>query len=170
MASTNLLIGAITDTDTVQRSPLGLLYEEPTGFGSDRDPAAGVQLVDRGQRIWIYVQAAATLAQGTVCVPNAGEERYIVRLSTFAAPQNSSQVVGVAQHAIAASSFGWILRVGLGEVLADTGGITADIGIQVGNAVDGRADFAAATAPAFGWSTETVAATALATCRLNCVG
>lgn len=174
MADNNLIVGAVTDVGTTQYNPLGLLYTEPAGFGSDREPATtGTQNYDYGQRVWIYVynDSGAALAQGSVCVRKAGTTTYRVRKSTQAAPQGPSAVVGVAQHAIANGEYGWILRTGIGEVIADTGGITADQYLVVGNAVDGTADSTAtATTFTFGYATESVLATALATCWLHCVG
>lgn len=154
----------ITRVDTTQQFPLGALFTVPgTSSGT---------LANQGKQTWIYVynDSGGALAQGDVLIRKAATATYNVRKSPAAAG-NSFQVVGVAQHAIANGSYGWVQRTGPNaEVTADTGGITADTGIKIGNAVAGCADAAAANEDCFGWSTETVAATAKATCFLDCRG
>lgn len=122
---------------------------------------------------WIFVfndEAATSFVIGTLVMRKNGTATgHDSVISATSAAVNSIQ--GVAQHTIAAQSYGWILREGIGEVLADTGGITANTGLIPGNAVAGRADDAAtAQSGMIGYSTESVAATALATCYINCRG
>jgi hypothetical protein len=157
---------SLTTVGTVQLHPLGTIVVEPATQGGTR--------ADQGEKTWIYVHntAAAPVAwaQGEIIMRTSGATTYQGDRTPIAA-QASSRIIGVAQHAVAAGSYGFILRKGLGEVLADTGGLTVDVGIIDGNAVAGRADVAAAiTNATFGFSTETVLATALATCWLDCQG
>lgn len=174
MSSFDLIVGSVTDVDTTARNQLGARYIEPAGFGSDRDPAVAGSKADRGHRMWIYVfnDSGVSIVRGNVCIRKAATQQYNVRKSTQATPQNTNMVVGVADTTIPTGSYGWIIKEGLCEVIADTGGLTADQAIVVGNAVDGTADTAAlaATTVGFGYATETVAATALATCWVNCLG
>lgn len=173
MGIDNLLLDAITTVDTSPMYPLGMRFTYGADEGPNRDPAVSGSKRNRGEQEWIYVynDSGVSIVQGSVVVKKAGTTTYNVRLSTQAAPQNPSQVVGIGAHTIVTGSYGWIIRKGYCEVLADTGGITADTAIVVGNAVDGRADdAAAATGNSFGYSTETVLATALATCWVNCTG
>jgi len=146
-----------TTVTTDQQCPLGFVLTVPDG--------------DNGFQEWVYVfndEASTAFAQGTVCARDAATVTYDAVLSPVSAP--TMRVLGVAQHDIPAGSYGFILRKGVGEVTADTGGITANTAIKAGNAVTGTADNAAATDHAFGFSTETVLATALATCYINCPG
>lgn len=170
----NLVVSDLTQVDTVAAYPLGAMFTEPNGFGSDRDPATSGSKRDRGDRTWIYVfnDSGVALARGHVVVRKAATQTYAVRKSTQATPQNVNMVVGVVDHAIANNSYGWIIRTGVAEVLADTGGLTVDQAIVVGNAVDGAADTIAlaGTTVGFGYAFETVAAAALATCWVNCQG
>lgn len=125
------------------------------------------------EEIWLYVfndEAATSFVQGTIVMRKdgtaTGHDSVIATTSCAVA-----RCQGVAQHTIPAQSFGYILRSGIGEVLADTGGISANTGIVPGNAVAGRADDSASVVGAtIGFSTEAVAATALATCFINCRG
>jgi len=171
---TDLIVGSVSEYDTVQRNPLGHVYVEPAGFGSDRDPAVLGSKLDRGPRTWIYVynDSGVSLTRGTVCVRKAGTQTYNVRKSTQATPQNVNMVVGVADMTIPTGCYGWLIRSGIAEVIADTGGLTVDQALVVGNAVDGTADTIAlsGTTVGFGFATETVLATALATCWINCLG
>jgi hypothetical protein len=151
--------GIATDTvSTTQLAPLGFELTVPDG--------------DNGFQVWIYVfnDDAASLVEGTICARDAATTTYDAIIAPVDAP--TIRVMGVAQHTIVAGSYGFILRKGLGEVLADTGGIAANLPMVVGGAVVGRADTTgvAATTYAFGFATETVAATALATCFINCPG
>lgn len=163
----NAIHSLLTKVDTSPQYPLGMRSTQSA-------KGAGSITADKnvGDRTWIYVynDSGVDLAEGHVCIRKAGETKYHVRKSPAAAA-SSARVVGVAQHAIVTGSYGWILREGLGEVIADTGGLTADVGLIIGNAVAGTADVpVAVTEEVFGWSTETVAATAKATCYLDCRG
>ena len=157
---------SITRVSTSADFPLGYEVEVPaTSENSSSHTNMGTQ-------VWVYVfnDDAASLLQGTIVARDAGTTTY----DGIVAPADSPtiRVMGVAQHTIAASSYGFILRKGIGEVLADTGGIGVNLPMVVGNAVNGRADTTgvAATTYAFGFSTETVTATNLATCWINCPG
>lgn len=172
MASTNLIIDQVSTVDTVQRFPLGTLYEEPAGFGTDRDPAVSGSKSDRGRRIWIYVfnDSGSSIVRGTVCCRKALTTTYNVRaVPTTTVP--SAGIVGIGDHTIATANYGWLIREGMAEVIADTGGLTAENGLVPGGAVAGTADTSATlTDGGFGVTTETVLATALATCLVNCRG
>lgn len=152
-----------TLTSTTQQAPLGQLLVEPAIMSGTR--------ANQGPRVWVYVlnaEAATNFVQGTIISRDLGAATYAGNVAPLNAP--SAAVMGVAQHLLAFGSYGFIQKLGIGEVLADTGGITADNALVVGNAVAGRADNAGAGVHAFGVSTETVLATALATCWINAPG
>lgn len=108
---------------------------------------------------WAVGNVISTLAAGTS--PYNG-----VKCPTSSAPH---RVIGVAQWAVASGKYAWVLKDGVGEVLADTGGITASTPLVPGNAVAGAADDAAAiTDAAFGVSLEAALATATAQSRVSC--
>jgi hypothetical protein len=163
--STVVFGGEITRVDATAEYPLGFKVRLPAQGPSGARP-------DQGEQVWIYVfndEAATAFAQGTVVARDLATLTYDAVRTPLSGP--SARVVGVAQHAIAFGSFGFVLKQGLGEVIADTGGITADTALVPGSAVLGTADDAAAvTDDAFGYSTETVLATALATCYIDCRG
>tara|TARA_R110000787_G_scaffold50000_3_gene119517 strand:+ start:1887 stop:2357 length:471 start_codon:yes stop_codon:yes gene_type:complete len=146
-----------TTVTTTQQAPLGFILTVPDG--------------DNGAQEWVYIynDDAASLVEGTICTRDVLTATYDAIVAPVNAP--TIGVMGVAQQTIAAGSYGFILRKGIGEVLADTGGVTAENALVVGNAVPGRADnVGAVTTHAFGYATETKAATLLATCFINCPG
>lgn len=144
-----------TTVTTDQQAPLGFELTVPTA--------------DAGDQVWVYVQAAAALAVGDIVSRAAGAASLTLAAAAIAPVDTPTILVaGVAQHVIATSSYGFIMKRGVGEVLADTGGVTANNGLKVGNAVAGRADNIAAGDHAFAVTSETAAATNLATCWISC--
>lgn len=172
MSQTNLLIGALTDVGATQTQPLGLLYTEPAGFGSDRDNGAtGTQFA--GSRTWLYVYNGTVnaFAAGDVLSRAPGASTYDVR----PVPVSSSPmaVIGVCSHAIPAGQYGWVVRSGLIEVTADSAtAITANTALTVGTgATAGRAQtVAAVTGNAFAVATEAAAVGVKALCMVDCRG
>jgi len=156
----------LTVVDTTQKHPLGMTVELPPTW------SGGHARTGQGRQVWVYVfndEAATAFAIGTIVARDTATTTYDGILAPTSTP--TARLLGVAQHVIAFGSYGWILKEGIGEVLADTGGITADTALVVGNAVAGRADnVAAVTDHAFGFATEAAVATALATCMINCPG
>jgi len=170
MSSTRTMGIAVTDTGTTQVMPLGFEYHEP---------ASGD---DQGEKVWIYVfNDNGSWVEGSVIARDASTTTYDGILAATSTP--SSRVIGVAQHAIADGSYGFILKRGIGEVLAGTGTIDDDEGLcvdttDVGTAMEfgsiaiaqsGTSTEHGISGP-FGWATEDAAATALATCRIDCRG
>ena len=156
------LVGALTAVDSAVTYPTGVY-----------PPGAQTWVLDStyGMRRWKYVlndEAATAFAVGTVVMNDTttvvpGE---CLVAATSVAPH---RVIGVAQHAIAAQYWGWILAEGLGLVIADTGGFTADTGLIPGNAVAGTADdVAAATGAIFALALATTVAAATGICHIRC--
>lgn len=103
-----------------------------------------------GRRIWRYVfndEAATAFAVGDIIIadPSATtEDLYGGLVAGAAATTASVMVLGVAQHAIAFGSYGWVLIKGKGLVKNGTANITADTPITPGGDRAGSAiDFAA---------------------------
>ena len=136
MSSTRTMGIEVTDVSTTQRLPLGFQY---------RQPAANDGL---GEKVWVYVFNDSTVwAQGHVITMDVSEttgahERYH---GILAIPMEEGTpallVLGVAQHAIAAASYGFILKTGIGEVMAGAGTIPERDVAGVGSiCVDDAAD------------------------------
>jgi hypothetical protein len=159
----------LTKVDSTQQFPLGLEHTvEPV--------MAGIASADlnRGVQVWVYIESAGTIVAGTVVGRSAGTTTYKGTLAPV--DSNPLRILGVAQHAIASGSYGWILKRGLGEVLAGTETIDANEVVAVSAATAGAgmeggsiaAD--AHEAAVIGFATEDAAAAALATCYINCPG
>ncbi|MHC4619433.1 MAG: hypothetical protein ACYTEQ_16930 [Planctomycetota bacterium] len=152
---------AITGAD--QLYPLGYEYVEEAIAGT----VANNEAADAGDKVWIYVQnvEGSALAQGDIVVREDGEVDYQVVQSNT---DPTIQIVGVAQHAIADTEFGFVQRRGLAEVKGD-GGVTVDTAVIDGGT--GQATNAAAGNHTFGWATEDDgAAGSLFTAYINCQG
>ena len=153
-----VLIAAIDSVETTPKYQVGSLhYRNSSTYGP---------------QVWRYVknaEASTAFAAGTVLMNNtatASPGQALVCTTSISA----HRVAGVAQHAIAAGSYGWVLVQGLGLVLADTGGFTVDTGLIPGNAVAGRADdVGGATAAIFALALATTAATATGVCLIRCL-
>ena len=166
MSATRTMGISVTDVDTSAKLPLGFVYREPASGDNE------------GEKHWIYVfndEASTAWAQGNVIVRDAATTTYDGVLSA-AAVVPAYSVIGVAQHAIAAGSYGFIQRRGIAEVLAGTGTIDVNESICCDGSVAGTAMESSALSAAqefscdFGWATENAAAAALATCMINCLG
>ena len=94
------------------------------------EPAASDEAVvsfgGTGPSTWVYVKAASALRRGQAVIPTAVATPREVEAAGVAV--GSERVVGVAQHNIAAGSWGWILRSGAGVVACD-GTVVAGSGL-----------------------------------------
>jgi hypothetical protein len=155
---------SLTSVETTRQAPLGQTVLKPAGTDG------------AGEQVWIYVKALAALAAGNVvCRDLSGlaadvGKTYEVQLITAGLP--SSLVAGVAQHAIALNSYGWVLRSGQGEVLSDSAtDVVTGVGIIPGAAANGTAQTAAGpTNNSFGVALEDLGVGTLATCVVSCIG
>jgi hypothetical protein len=163
---------AVTTVTTTAQAPLGFIHTEPASLSQG--------LAAQGEKTWIYVKASGSaLAAGSVCARQAGSGNYgdlVVGptpngVVTCVAADSSTQIVGVAQHAIPDGEFGFIQRTGIGTVLVATGGCTADTALRPDANADGR-DVGFIVDVSFAWALATVAAGAGATVRavMNCEG
>lgn len=119
--STRTMGISVTDVDTEAKLPLGFEYHEPA------DTTNGY-----GERVWVYVfndEAANPFAVGH-CVyrdPSVTTEDFWGGLITPATiHQARLMVIGIAQHAIAAGSYGFILKRGIGFAKCGSAAVAAD--------------------------------------------
>lgn len=151
----------------------------PVGTGVDNyspgtDEEAVTHFADTGDMEWIYVETGATaVRRGEPLVKAAADASY-ANLVACAATDNASEVVGVAQHNIAANSYGWILRKGVGVVAGDGSvvageGLICAAGAADSEAADTNSIFGRA-AEADGTTYAAVNSKVLAKASLNCQG
>lgn len=153
---------AITDTSTTAQYPLGELrwYTHPT----------------YGRTLWRYVknaEAATAFAQGDVIQCKASDLTWCDGILAATAKLPRNKVLGVADHAIAFGSYGWIICQGRCQVECD-GSVAANDTIMC-EGTAGRVKTATLTnadevAAAFGIALEADgAAGSLADCRISCL-
>ena len=161
MANIRAFPDAVTTVDTAAQ------YELGTEWYMSAAEAEALDSTVAGPQLWVYVKATGgAFAEGNVIAFKLGTADFEGRLAATAAASKS--LIGVAQHAIAENSFGWILRRGFGEVKGDSGGYSANTALIVGDAAGAAADLAAAIdSAAFAHATEAAAAEALGTCYIN---
>ena len=169
----------ITEVDSSAMYPLGQEFYSPAT--SQASVTTSKPPANSGPRVWVYVfndETSNAFAQGHIIMRDASITTYDGVLATANAPVH--RLLGVAQHAIAAGSYGWVLKRGIGEVQAsDTGEDQDDTALVPAGSGQGHpvATGTAAQIPAiFAWATEnqvisgTAAAGDLMTCWINCLG
>lgn len=86
-----------------------------------------------GEQVWMFVyndEASTAWAEGDVIIRDTTTVGgYDGILHAGASVVARHRILGVAQFPIAAGSWGWILRKGIGNVRAGTTGITADTAV-----------------------------------------
>jgi hypothetical protein len=159
---------AITDVSTTAQAPLGsLAYEPATSVGSN---------ADMGEQVWIYVyNDPTTTAQawvaGDVILRDTAVANVIT--STYDGTRSETQgapahlVLGVAQHAIASGSYGYILRKGIAAMTGD--GSVAD-GDPIVSHTGGLVDTMAAGEEHCVFGVALADDAPAVTCLVNCIG
>lgn len=163
----NISVQGLTEVSTTQKLQLGALYIESTDGST-------ATIKGNGERVWQYVQngeASTAFAVGNPILRKAGTTTKIGIQSTAAA-HSSFRVLGVAQHAIPAGSYGWILKRGWGSVLNDNAGsLSADSPITVSAAVAGSVKVSTVgTHEPIGWNTTALAASTVGPAYIDCPG
>ena len=87
-----------------------------------------VASTSRGPQTWVYVlnEDSNALAAGDVVMRNTTSTDYKVVLSSAGALVQSIRCIGLAQHAIPAGSYGYVLRRGLGTIQVGSGATVSD--------------------------------------------
>lgn len=152
----NISSGALTDTHSEAKAPPGQMYEvvHPT----------------YGEQVWIYIEnlSGGALAAGDVLAREGTRPFSVEKVPINAV---ADRVIGVAQHAIPSTYFGWVQRTGHGALVkADTGNLTADAGLIVGDAVGTADDDSTQASSHFGMTQTGAAAGANAVCVIDCRG
>ena len=155
---------------TTQYHELGSIYVQEESSGSSVDGTDS-----QGPREWIYIkngEASTAMALGEVIMRKASDITYVCQRATTTAPP--AMLVGIAQSAIAAGSYGWIMRKGMSKVLAD-GTLTANTPVKTSTSVAANATSDNLTQTAMAWGHNLgvdpgVAITAAAQIRINFQG
>lgn len=93
----------------------------------------------QGERTWIFVKANAAIAAGDLCKRNAITTPYVAAKDD-GNETDAIKLVGVADHAIDAGKYGWIIARGM-CVVQTKGGVSASALLASdGNTVAGEVD------------------------------
>ena len=146
-----------TTVSTSQLAPLGFELEVPTA--------------NQGVQVWLYVfndEPANSFTAGMLIQRDLATSTADGIITTGAiSPQ---RVMGVAQHTIAAGSYGFILRKGIGSILCD-GNVTANVAVCPDANAGQATDVAAVTGAAIGVALATDAGAASSVSAwINCQG
>ena len=165
----------VSQVDTTARFPLGYEVTLP----ATKSGTGGVTN-NAGPRTGVYVfndAASAAFAAGNIIYrdPSATtHDWYGGLLTPVDVHQPKVLVLGVAQHAIAAGSYGFILQKGVGTIMAGTAALTLDTAFTSGGADNvGRAiDYADAAnqenVAVIGHTAAGIAGDATGTAYINC--
>ena len=161
-------ISTSTVTTTAQ-APLGFVLTAPNATAN------------AGMCEWVYVfnDDAASFTEGTAIYrdPSATTYDWYGGLLTTAVVSRP-YVIGIAQHTIAAGSYGFVMQKGVGSILAGSAGVAVDGeftsgGSANGTALDVVADASAITdtySSSLGHAGTVIGAGAIGTAFINCVG
>ena len=167
-----------TDSGTDQLYELmSEAFEGPTERFKWTDTASEIAGYDGGRK-WVYIKngSAAAFAKGHVIMQSTGVGDVRGEPEKAALSALAIRVVGVAQAAIAAGEYGWVVREGDCEVLASAAGFTANTALVTDNAggVIGTAEDSAGTAAdivrEFGVAREAAAAGVTGRAYVSCRG
>jgi hypothetical protein len=132
---------------------------------------------NRGPQTWVYVlnEGSVDFTVGDVVMRNTTSTDYRAVLTTAGTLIHGLRVIGVAQHLIAAGSYGYVLRRGIGTIQVGSGASVSDIealtsgGVAAGSVIK----FAAGTtAPAciFGMAVAGISSSGTGNAFFDCRG
>tara|TARA_R110002020_G_scaffold28320_1_gene90513 strand:- start:95 stop:598 length:504 start_codon:yes stop_codon:yes gene_type:complete len=160
--------GIATDTvSTTQLAPLGFVLTAPCATA------------DAGYCEWVYVfndEATTAFAVGNTIFRDPSlttQDWYGGLITPVDDHQPTVTVLGVAQHVIAAGSYGFILQKGVGTILAGNANLTVDAAITTGGATTAGtaivfADDATATIAVIGHVATQILANTTGLAYINC--
>ena len=112
-----------TTVTTTQQAPLGFVLTVPNG--------------DLGMQEWTYIKAGSLFAVGQCACHADGATPYNATLVDTVA-QQPNKVYGIAQHAIASGSYGFVLSRGSGYFRSDAGAVAVNAMFQTsGTGIEG---------------------------------
>ena len=143
-------ISSITTADTSQLYALGSTYIEPA------DEVVANDSSHEGDRLWVYVKGGSGgITAQSVVARVAGTSPFTG--IDGAAANTAAEVIGISTYAIAAGSYGWVIRRGCAEadglsvtqgvdIVPANGGEVNDVGSSEEDHIIGTALDAASTA------------------------
>jgi hypothetical protein len=136
-----------------------------------------VQFSARGPQTWVYVlnEGSTDLAAGEVVIRNTTSTEYKVIVAPASSISLGLRVIGIAQHAIPAGSYGYVLRRGIGTVKIGSGAGVSDVdSLTSGGAEAGtllvKANSAAGAAGMIALAVQNIAASGTGLAFIDCRG
>lgn len=164
----------ITEVDSSAMYPLGQEFYSPAT--SQASVTTSKPAANTGPRVWVYVfnDDTSSFTAGLIVARDAATATY----DGIIAPVDSNpmRILGVAQHTIAAGSYGWILKRGVGLIEAGSETIDEDevVAVSASNAGHGMEGGSIAAdaheAAVIGFATADAAEGTTASCWINCPG
>ena len=151
---------ALSSTFTNEEYPLGTLYTQ-----TDAEVSSGLSGVDtaldfallKGERTWVFVKAAEVIAAGQLCELDVGAPYQVEpnQVNTM----DRYLLGGVADNAIPANSYGWIIKQG--ACVMKTAALTAAFAAvdADGGTAEGQVAATAGAAGTIGYTFEAADAT-----------
>ena len=136
----------VSQVDSAARFPLG--YE--VSLPATKSGAGGVSNNSGGQ-VWVYVynDSGSEIAANIAVMRKTSTAYNVLIAATSTEPR---RIVGVSQHAIANSSYGFVLKKGVGTVTCDAT-VDADKGLITDGSTAGNVTHAASAGDAaYGWT------------------
>jgi hypothetical protein len=140
--ATQAFADAVSATFTDERYPLGSTRFQNTEEVSQHRSGVDLDVVPTltvGERTWIFIQAVTAVTAGDLCGRNAIGTPYNA-IPDASNEGNKVLFPGVADHDIAALSYGWVVAKGVCVVQTKTGVTAADLLSSDGNVTAGEVD------------------------------
>lgn len=164
---------SVTTVTTDQQAPLGFQMLVPQAQDD------GTATADQGDQVWTYVfndEVSAAFAAGDIVIRDASaatQDMYGAIQAPASTAAHAFSVLGVAQHEIAAGSYGFVLSKGRGLCRTGSATVSQDDVVTSGGSTAGSAKaYADGTAGIIevGWALEDGAATSTFGTFINCLG
>ena len=156
---------ALSTTYTTEQYALGTEFvEHPDEVAANltgvSDTFTSSNWLGTGPRTWVFVRAAEAVAAGVLC--EFDSDTYTTAYSVEPCDEDAKaphQLAGVADHAIAAASYGWIIKKGCCVCLTSAGtAIGHALDSDGSSGTEGSVDTAAAATISIGVALEAVSA------------
>jgi len=143
MSGNRVKTDALNTVYTSEVYPLGTTFEEHPDEVATNNSGAGAAgstySLLQGSRTWVFIQCVAPVNAGDLVKRNAVTTPFV------GAQDNTNEgtkwlMLGVADHAIAAPNYGWIIKKGPCVVQAEAGVAAGDLLASDGNTTVGEVD------------------------------
>ncbi len=137
---------ALSTVYSNEQYPLGTIYvesaDEVVANGSGVSTTTTFSLL-KGDRTWVFIKAFASISAGDLVKIQAADQPFVGNRDDSNEGQRW-KMLGVADHAIAANEYGWVIKQGACVAQAETDVAAFDLLASDGNSTPGEVDTIAA--------------------------